>query len=152
MTSYFFLHLLHWRVVPWKLIRFAPYYSEHVQIAVVRGSMEWFSRQCSQYNTCGCLLTFSSIDFFRLIGLFPNAALYSQDVIFPCYFHYVTFHWIFIYFCQCISLYVQWYFHLIFSKLLFNYLVSKLFKLLFIMCYSTHYAEKISTLAGELAH
>ena len=78
------------------------------------------------------LLTFS-----RLIGLFPNAVLLFSERYFSMLFIVRYFRWIFsrkfIQFCQCISFKFQWYFHLIFSKLLFNYLVSKLFELLFIV-------------------
>ena len=61
---------------------------------------------------------FSLVDFSRLIGSFPDAILHSQDVIFMPLLSDISavYSAIFNYFCQCILLYSQQYFHLIFSK------------------------------------
>ena len=106
--------------------------------SLLRGNIDSliFGTIIPQFNTCGCLLTSRLLTFSALLAYSKNAALYLKTLFFLPLLSDISaiYSAIFIYFCQCISLYFQWYFHLIFSKLLFNYLVSKLFKLL-LSCY-----------------
>ena len=96
----------------------------------------------SQFNTCHNLTVaaaywlFSLVDLFSAsLAYFPDAVLYSQDAIFMPLLSDISavYSAIFNYFCQCILLYFQPYFHFIFTKS-FYLIELKLSKLLSCYC------------------
>ena len=125
MTSYFFLHLLHWgecsknQASSTLILVGGPLKREHIQLD--------FRDNNPTIQHLQLLIDFLVLlTFFRLIGLLPKCDISSRHY-FSCHLLSdipVIYSAIFTHFCQCISLYFQWYFHLIFSKLLFNYLVQ----------------------------